>query len=1013
MTESIKWASTFAGTTRTVMLVVTKDNCTSTYTKDILIKQPAYLNTQDNYPVCQGGTVKIGPNPNDPAAVNPGATFQWTPNLFLNSNSVAQPLSTPPFDIVYTLTSTVNGCAVSKQITVDVNVNLNPVADAGADKTVCIGNAVQIGGSPTATPPTVPAGATIAGVVWSPLSGTAQTQTNPMVSPTTNTTYRVIVVASTGCTDTDFVNVVVEQKAKIGDYVWSDNSATGAGNGCQDAGELGINGVTVKLFTSAGVEVASTTTGNNPVGGAAGYYQFEVCAGSYYVNFGQPVGYVFTGDKVCGNVNSDSDANITTSNSQTVTLTPGQVVSNIDAGYKPLGNIRGNVTADTNNDNIGDTPLQNVTLQLKDAVTGAVVATTTTDASGNYAFLNVLTGNYVIMETDPAGYQDVSDVDATPDPDGNDGATPNDMIPVTVSVGENDNDNNFVEEQLANIRGNVKADTNNDNTGDVALGNITIQLKDAITGTVVATTTTDASGNYQFLNVAPGNYNVVETQPANYLSVSDVDATPDPDGNDGTTPNDIIPVTLAAGENDNDNNFVEEQPGSISGTVTADTNNDNIGDTPLANVTLQLKDAVTGAVIATTTTNAQGQYSFTNVAPGNYTIMETDPAGYQDVSDVDTTPDPDGNDGATPNDMIPVTVTAGEADNNNDFVEEQLANIRGNVKADTNNDDTGDLAIGNVTIELKDAVTGAVVATTTTDASGNYQFLNVAPGNYNVVETQPAGYTSVSDVDATPDPDGNDGTTPNNAITVVLTAGENDNDNNFVEEQPASISGTVTADTNNDNIGDTPLANVTLQLKDAVTGAVIATTTTNAQGQYTFSNVAPGNYTIMETDPAGYQDVSDVDTTPDPDGNDGATPNDMIPVTVTAGEADNNNDFVEEQLANIRGNVKADTNNDNTGDVAIGNVTIELKDAVTGAVVATTTTDASGNYQFLNVAPGNYNVVETQPAGYTNVSDVDATPDPDGNDGTTPNNAIPVVLTAGENDNDNNFVEEQPGSLGN
>ncbi|MBK8347309.1 MAG: hypothetical protein IPL08_06660, partial [Saprospiraceae bacterium] len=50
-------------------------------------------------------------------------------------------------------------------------------------------------------------------------------------------------------------------------------------------------------------------------------------------------------------------------------------------------------------------------------------------------------------------------VDATPDPDGNDGATPNDMIPVTVSVGENDNDNNFVEEHSANIRGNVKAST--------------------------------------------------------------------------------------------------------------------------------------------------------------------------------------------------------------------------------------------------------------------------------------------------------------------------------------------------------------------------------------------------------------------------------------------------------------------------------------------------------------------------------------------------------------------------
>ncbi|MBK8054975.1 MAG: hypothetical protein IPK35_17320 [Saprospiraceae bacterium] len=146
-TESIKWASTYQNTSRTVTLTVTKDNCSNTYTKAILVKAGVYLNTQANYPVCEGGTVQIGPNPNDANQVSPGATFQWTPNLFLNSNTVARPLSTPPFDIVYTLTATLNGCAVSRQITVDVNVNLNPIADAGQDKTVCLGNSVQIGGT--------------------------------------------------------------------------------------------------------------------------------------------------------------------------------------------------------------------------------------------------------------------------------------------------------------------------------------------------------------------------------------------------------------------------------------------------------------------------------------------------------------------------------------------------------------------------------------------------------------------------------------------------------------------------------------------------------------------------------------------------------------------------------------------------------------------------------------------------------------------------------------------------
>ncbi|MFN8338846.1 MAG: hypothetical protein U0T36_07480 [Saprospiraceae bacterium] len=36
----------------------------------------------------------------------------------------------------------------------------------------------------------------------------------------------------------------------------------------------------------------------------------------------------------------------------------------------------------------------------------------------------------------------------------------------------------------------------------------------------------------------------MEVQPNGYTSVSDQDATPDPDGADGTTPNDMIPVTV-------------------------------------------------------------------------------------------------------------------------------------------------------------------------------------------------------------------------------------------------------------------------------------------------------------------------------------------------------------------------------------------------------------------------------------------------------------------------------------
>ncbi|MBK6499426.1 MAG: carboxypeptidase regulatory-like domain-containing protein [Saprospiraceae bacterium] len=419
-TESVKWAPSYANTTRTVTLVVTKDNCSSTYTKAVLVKQGAYLNTQALYPVCQGGTVQIGPNPNDPAQVTPGSSFQWTPNLFLNNNTVARPLSTPPFDIEYTLTATVNGCATSMQITVDVNVNLNPIADAGADKVICLSESTTIGGTPTATPPPT-GGATISGVLWSvpPSSTITSTLNNPLVSPTLNTQYRVVVVASNGCTDTDFVNITVNPKQKIGNYTWIDSNK----DGCQTTGELGLNGVTVSLYTSTGTLVTTATTSNNPTNGLAGYYQFEVCPGSYYVNFGQPTGYVFTGKNICGEVPSNSDANTTNGNVDPFTIVSGQDNFTIDAGFIPVGNIRGNVTADTNNDNVGDTPLANVTINLKD-LAGNIVATDVTDASGNYEFLNVPAGEYTIMQVQPTGYNSVSDVDATPDPDGNDGSTP-------------------------------------------------------------------------------------------------------------------------------------------------------------------------------------------------------------------------------------------------------------------------------------------------------------------------------------------------------------------------------------------------------------------------------------------------------------------------------------------------------------------------------------------------------------------------------------------------------------
>lgn len=118
--------------------------------------------------------------------------------------------------------------------------------------------------------------------------------------------------------------------AQLGDYVWVDTN----GNGQQDSGELGINGVTVDLYLSSDLTtiIATTTTANNPVGGAAGYYQFlNLDAGNYTVKFTLASGYIFTRQDTGADA-SDSDANRFTGFTGSYILGWAGTTQTVDAG---------------------------------------------------------------------------------------------------------------------------------------------------------------------------------------------------------------------------------------------------------------------------------------------------------------------------------------------------------------------------------------------------------------------------------------------------------------------------------------------------------------------------------------------------------------------------------------------------------------------------------------------------------------------------------------------------------
>jgi hypothetical protein len=196
--------------------------------------------------------------------------------------------------------------------------------------------------------------------------------------------------------------------------------------------------------------------------------------------------------------------------------------------------------------------------------------------------------------------------------------------------------------------------------------------------------------------------------------------------------------------------------------------------------------------------------------------------------------------------------------------------LSGNVYEDTAGAGAlqpGDPPIPNVLLTLVDA-SGSTVATTTTASNGTYSFSDsssgspLAAGTYEIEETQPTGYLQGTNTVGTVN-GVTDGTLPSQDVigSIVLTSGQNSINNNFGELLPVSISGTVYDDVLKAGVllpGDLPIPGTTVTLFDS--SGVVATTTTNAYGVYSFTTTSTGNplppnndYTLVEAQPAGYQ----------------------------------------------------------------------------------------------------------------------------------------------------------------
>jgi len=189
--------------------------------------------------------------------------------------------------------------------------------------------------------------------------------------------------------------------ASLGDFVWHDADL----DGLQNAGELGLAGVTVTLYDASGAVAATTVTDAN------GYYGFTgLAAGTYQVGFSTPEGYVFSAAGQGLDPALDSNPDPATGRTADIVLVAGQHDSTIDAGLHqaPLGDrcsLGDFVWLDYDADGLqdaGEPGLDDVTVTLY-ANSGAVIETQTT-YQGWYEF-GVEQGVYSLGFTPPEGYE--------------------------------------------------------------------------------------------------------------------------------------------------------------------------------------------------------------------------------------------------------------------------------------------------------------------------------------------------------------------------------------------------------------------------------------------------------------------------------------------------------------------------------------------------------------------------------------------------------------------------------